>query len=829
MANPPESLSSKFDAVTAQLIELNSKVATLFAPPVLTVSLTTSLTAALTTVLKTPVLTVALTTAFTTALAATRAVSPPRAVLSPAALNSVSPLPPAALNSVSPLPPAALNSVSPLPPAIDLVSVALVELTKAALDLDAAMKAAASPTATAADKAAVTVATTALAAATTAVRTAATPAPQPLDLVSNALGDVTTAVAATAAAALTTQISAVLPAELTAALESLTKAAEAAAAATAAVGSASPTQMPGAMAALTAAAEAAATATAAATAETAVFTANMSAAYSTIIPSLDQVTNSLVDVTAAAAKLKEGTAALAAEQAAAAAAAAAAPAVTDNRNTSTRKQEEAFKSMMGQIQSYLPNFMAVANSLDNIQRRALASNTTLSEVSRLASKELGVLVTDLSAEILSLRESGIRELNDSTISLIARMKRTDQSTAALGVFLSLNSAKLAINSTEAQKLAVSMLESARKYGVSESKALETANDTSQHLGLLPTLNLAKNALQGATNYKTSMGNTGGISEAANKLSDLLSSGDATKQAMFGIQREVQAFTKGTPDQAEEALRSSARKIDSFIQGQIGPNKDPITASILIENFGGADFTNAMRALVTQSKLTPSVSDVDTLDSLKAFTTEIRALVELGIQPFYFILTSITGFLQNLPIIKQFTAFVLVTGSIIFAGYQLITAFSLLHKLVALTNIQLGRNLALGSAQQVGAMGNAAASMGRVAGFLGKLSGPLTIAVVGLQAASLILNKQQQIRDHTKESMIEMKQKKDKLAQQEQDTMSPLSQILRRQVRQALDNQTAEDKDNKSMKDQNSLLEQIRDAVRVKERIPVSKQTGRSSR
>ena len=42
-------------------------------------------------------------------------------------------------------------------------------------------------------------------------------------------------------------------------------------------------------------------------------------------------------------------------------------------------------------------------------------------------------------------------------------------------------------------------------------------------------------------------------------------------------------------------------------------------------------------------------------------------------------------------------------------------------------------------------------------------------------------------------------------------------------------QTAEDKDNKSMKDQNSLLEQIRDAVRVKERIPVSKQTGRSSR
>ena len=809
MANPPESLSSKFDAVTAQLIELNSKVATIFAPPVLTVSLTTALTAALTTVLKTPVLTVALTTAFTTALAATRAVSPLRAVLSPAALNSV-----------SPPSPAALNSVSPLPPAIDLVSVALVELTKAALDLDAAMKAAASPTATAADKAAVTVATTALAAATTAVRTAATPAPQPLDLVSNALGDVTTAVAATEAAALATQISAVLPAELTAALESLTAAAEAAATATALVGSASPTQMPGAMAALTAAAEAAATATAAATAETAVFTANMSAAYSTIIPSLDQVTNSLVDVTAAAAKLKEGTAALAAEQAAA----PAAPAVT---GTSTRKQEEAFKSMMGQIKSYLPNFMEVANSLDNIQRRALASNTTLFEVSRLASKDLGVLVTGLSAEILSLRESGIRELNDSTISLIARMKRTDQSTAALGVFLSLNSAKLAINSTEAQKLAVSMLESARKYGVSESKALETANDTSQHLGLLATLNLTENALKGGTNYKASMGNAVGINEAANKLLDLLSSGDATKQAMFGIEREVQEFTKGTAGQAEEALRSSARKIDSFIQGQIGPDKEPINAGLIIENFGGADFTNAMRTLATQSKLTPSVSDVDTLDSLKAFTTEIRALVEMGIKPFYFILKSITGFLQNFPIIKQFTAVVLVTGSIIFAGYQLITAFSLLKNLVALVNIQLERNIALGAAQQVGTMGKGAASLGSAAAVGGRLFAPLMIALVGVELGSMILDKQQQRRDEIKASMIDMKQKKDKLAQQEQDTMSPLSQILRRQVRQALDNQTAED--DKSMITQNSLLEQIRDAVRVKERIPVSKQTGRSSR
>jgi hypothetical protein len=62
---------------------------------------------------------------------------------------------------------------TPPPPAIDLVSVALVELTKAAADLEAAIKAAASPTATAADKAAVTVATTALAAATTTVKTAA--------------------------------------------------------------------------------------------------------------------------------------------------------------------------------------------------------------------------------------------------------------------------------------------------------------------------------------------------------------------------------------------------------------------------------------------------------------------------------------------------------------------------------------------------------------------------------------------------------------------------------------------------------------------------------
>ncbi len=128
-------------------------------------------------------------------------------------------------------------------------------------------------------------------------------------------------------------------------------------------------------------------------------------------------------------------------------------------------------------------FMSFGNQLiqnvkkmDELQARAMASNTTLQ---KMDIPNVGVRMSKLATEILDLREVGFKNLDITTMRLIGTMKMTNQGTQSLQGFLANTSLSLRLNTTQVQDMARRLSDNAVAYGMSQQKMFEAVNSLAQ--------------------------------------------------------------------------------------------------------------------------------------------------------------------------------------------------------------------------------------------------------------------------------------------------------------------------------------------------------------
>lgn len=335
-----------------------------------------------------------------------------------------------------------------------------------------------------------------------------------------------------------------------------------------------------------------------------------------------------------------------------------------------RRNQEAFNKLIAGLNSlpYGPaHVKQTIDALDNLQRRALASNTNLTQVISKSSGMNGVRLSEMARELLALREEGINELNQSTLFLIARMKRTDQSTAGLVSFLGKNSLNLLMNTKQAQEVAKSLSDFGRTYGMREDKTLEVLNNAIKAVELPTMLGMGQNVAQAMTELTQQLGGRSG--EAINKMVAFLSDPKNFAQLqMLGVQDLADQLFHASVEEAKQLLPEIARQatdrmrpyFESSTRGPAGL----VRGANVAEMFGGLGAKSFQEVTVAlQDAQSVIQENNNTNASIKALYDTLIGSIERLISVINTVITPFLPVLQiSAKILGPVLAYMAVLGS-----------------------------------------------------------------------------------------------------------------------------------------------------------------------
>ena len=302
---------------------------------------------------------------------------------------------------------------------------------------------------------------------------------------------------------------------------------------------------------------------------------------------------------------------------------------------------DTFKTLMkSPILEPVKNLTSQLKQFEKTQKKALAlginANQVFTDSVMNIAQEFGVNAQELATEILSLKEVGIKQLDDSTLSLVARMKLTSQDTKALTRFLSSNTSVMMLNQEQAQKLGVNIAKYSEAYGTRQDEMLNLASTLSQSFRVQNQLGAGGRIEQAFTALASKLG--GRSADLVKQAGALFASLDLSKMIQLGIEsgfQESLAMESDPEKQAkivERMLRTAAASIQERTAGLGLSVTDRQIYKDLINTMGGP-------GILVFSEITKA------LDDAKEPLTQV-------VQPF-FSLSQAMDALKN-PMIK-FTA------------------------------------------------------------------------------------------------------------------------------------------------------------------------------
>lgn len=338
---------------------------------------------------------------------------------------------------------------------------------------------------------------------------------------------------------------------------------------------------------------------------------------------------------------------------------------------------KAFSNAAGKLNEY-------AERWDAVQRRALASNTQVENLK--ISTKLGADMVQLGDEMVALREQGVRNLDDSTLKLIARMKMTDQSTVGLRNFLGENSLNLLLNTKQAQELAVTVSKSSQEYGARQDAALEFLNKVSQRFSVATLAGASPELAAALTTLKSSI--QGRADKEIDQLAQLITNPDLGPAMRSGLEPLISQLlaSQGNVDAQVDLLRQIAKTGANTVKELTGNGR-------LVQEYGlqGIAMTqNVLNTIGPGLQSLPQLSKAleDSAESSKQlieFTRSLKELKDLFDKPiqlftkkleeFVFVLGEYEWVKKILPYVGAFVAGFAVLGTIAAAVAALIAFFN----------------------------------------------------------------------------------------------------------------------------------------------------------
>jgi hypothetical protein len=373
-------------------------------------------------------------------------------------------------------------------------------------------------------------------------------------------------------------------------------------------------------------------------------------------------------------------------------------------------------------------WMSAIKTMEPLMRRAFATGpnlaSTLSTKQLLATSELGIGIDELAAEILSFREEGVNNLNDSTLKLVGRMKLSDQSTQSLIKFVSVNSTSLLQNQKQGQELAVQISDFAKVMGTRQDDMLALAGAISQSMETRAVLGTGAQLTQALTNFASTLG--AGKSGLVDQLSKFMGDTSKTSALMaLGMDRFEDAISSQmSPEAQVQAVNQMIMEAGGQLEGILGDlGTGPMAAKMaesLAAPFGGKQ---ALVLLQLKKALEDQKQPLNkTAESMTTFSTFGNALMN----PLKIIAVKLGEFLNIIP-----TKYITTLGNLIGA-------------LLAVKTVTTALNITMGIANQIGKFNNAMSGggggkLGKALGFLG----PIAVIIGLLGVANEIMSETSQ--------------------------------------------------------------------------------------
>lgn len=379
---------------------------------------------------------------------------------------------------------------------------------------------------------------------------------------------------------------------------------------------------------------------------------------------------------------------------------------------------------------------------EKIQKDALASNRSLVSVISTgqikASLRMGVSLNELAEEINSLKDTGIVNLEDSTLALAARMKATGQSTQSLIKFLGANTSVMNLNQYQAQKLAKDLSEYSKVYQTRQDEILNLTAQVAQSFRLQSQLG-AGGIATGFTALAAQLGERS--NDLISKASNFFAKASLSQLELLGIAEGFQERAARETDPAKQAavVKELVKTAASNLKQLTGGLGTDTTSTKILEQilkpFGGMDavgFLEVAKALedakAPMGKLSESI-------------TTFSSIAKMFFTPLEFV-GSILSMLINLPILGDlvkglsFLAGAVTTLGTLIISYKaisfLITNSSLIYQRAARV-MSINARMMLRSAQM-----NLAASRASRASGLSSFLGPLGMILGPLALIPIIL-------------------------------------------------------------------------------------------
>lgn len=283
------------------------------------------------------------------------------------------------------------------------------------------------------------------------------------------------------------------------------------------------------------------------------------------------------------------------------------------------------------------------NKIDDLQLRAMASNTSLQN---LNVPELSVRFSKLAEEILSLREEGFRDVNESTLKLISRMKLTGQSTDGLIKMLSKNSLDLMLNTRQVQAMASDLDGFSKTYGMRQDKLFEFASNISKALDVPSMLGGGKNLTESFSKVAAQLG--GKASETLTQVAGFLTkAGNDNELMALGVYDLTNQLLTANADEGAMLLKqivSTANATVKSMTGGIGLSKLGLRQMESVAGvFGGIENVKNMQKLqlALESQVEATNQNNQELVTAKGFEEKYADALERAAK-------SLEGILNKLP-------------------------------------------------------------------------------------------------------------------------------------------------------------------------------------
>jgi hypothetical protein len=271
------------------------------------------------------------------------------------------------------------------------------------------------------------------------------------------------------------------------------------------------------------------------------------------------------------------------------------------------------KSILQKLEAFVKStLLGTFKKIDALATESLGRNTRLSELN--LKRDLGVPISVLGDSIFDLRDSGFRNLTDSTQRLIARMKLTGQSTSQLTEFLAENSYYLNLNNQESQVLVDSIAKSGQLYQISQQKTLEALNLISAKVGEDLGINLVggtKQMIEGFTMFAQELGmrNSQAIAKTFNAFFGQENYIKVTSRIPGALDLANRILQSTNSNEIKETMKELVLITDQYMKSQMSSSRDLLTMNgvnaTINETFGSENVKeiNAVARALKDNKQT----------------------------------------------------------------------------------------------------------------------------------------------------------------------------------------------------------------------------------